>query len=39
MTPATLTGVLVARDPEGFFTDPAQWTEATTSPARTGSTR
>jgi dissimilatory sulfite reductase related protein len=28
MTPATLTGVLVARDPEGFFTDPAQWTEA-----------
>jgi TusE/DsrC/DsvC family sulfur relay protein len=27
MTPSTLTGAPVARDPEGFFVDPEQWTE------------
>ena len=27
MTPSTLTGVPVTRDAEGFFVDPAQWTE------------
>jgi len=28
MTASTLTGALAARDAEGFFTDPGQWTEA-----------
>jgi len=27
MTPSTLTGASIARDAEGFFTDPEQWTE------------
>jgi dissimilatory sulfite reductase related protein len=27
MTPSTLAGVPVARDAEGFFIDPGQWTE------------
>lgn len=27
MTPTTLTGTPVLRDPEGFFVDPHQWTE------------
>jgi tRNA 2-thiouridine synthesizing protein E len=27
MTPASLTGMPVQRDAEGFFTDPSQWTD------------
>jgi dissimilatory sulfite reductase related protein len=27
MTPSTITGVPVERDPEGFFADPNQWSE------------
>jgi len=27
MTPSTLAGIAVHRDPEGFLTDPQQWTE------------